>query len=149
MLFENILCSSCVFTGNWTVQLPPCCSHLTSLSPFPTHSHLDVVQQHHTEPPHPSCWELHKHSSHFTLTLCREAVATGDLGLPRLAAVERSALVLEQRTRSPVDGSVHCKHRQWEIQAACPLLWIRWNLTAYTRSTFVSNPAGMFTRTPA
>lgn len=44
---------------------------------------------------------------YWVLTLCRKAVATGDLGLAGLTALERSTFLHQYRTSSAVDRPVH------------------------------------------
>ena len=64
-------------------------------------AHLEAVQWNHTKPA--STQTL----THFILTLCREAVATGDLGLSGLTAVEGGTLLLQHWSCGAVDRSVH------------------------------------------
>lgn len=52
---------------------------------------------------------------HLILTLCREAVATGDLGLSGVTAVEGGAFLYEHWTCSAVDRSIHWKEENRNI----------------------------------
>ena len=58
--------------------------------------------------PHQTSLNANTHT-HFILTLCREAVATGDLGLSGLTAVEGGTLLLQHWSCGAVDCSVHCR----------------------------------------
>ena len=100
-------CSAYIYLS-WETQL---CSLLSSSDPdrchtFTTRSHLETVQHIHREL---ETLEVQQTLTHFILTLCRQAVATGDLGLSSLAATEGSALLFQQRPCSAVDRSVHCR----------------------------------------
>lgn len=44
---------------------------------------------------------------HQVLTLCREAITTGDFGLAGLTALEKSTFLHQYRTSSAVDRPIH------------------------------------------
>lgn len=56
---------------------------------------------------------------HFILTLCWESIATGDLGLSGLTAVEGGTLLHKHWACSAVDRSVHWRgeHRRFRKMA--------------------------------
>lgn len=49
---------------------------------------------------------------YWVLTLCREAISTGDLGLAGLTALERSTFLHQYQASSAVDGPVHWRREE-------------------------------------
>lgn len=80
--------------------------------------HLEAVQGNHTEQPDWRSWKLDKH---FILTLCWEAIATSDLGLSGLTAVEGGTLLYQHWTCSTVDRPVHWRGEDRRFREFNPL----------------------------
>lgn len=53
---------------------------------------------------------------YWVLTLCREAVTTGNLGLAGLTALERSTFLHKYRTSSAVDRPVHWRREDDSVR---------------------------------